>query len=88
MGDRPTMAIGVINSCITFLNLSPSDVEPQQPFFLLIAMLFDVPLPPDSSRSDKRKLYFPSLNPGIFEEFPEFLKIVDTSPALSWEGFP
>lgn len=42
----PTMAIGFINSCITFLNRPPSDAEPQQPFFLLIAMLFDVPLPP------------------------------------------
>lgn len=40
----PTMPIGFINSCITFLNLLPSGTEPQQPFFLLIAMLFDVPL--------------------------------------------
>lgn len=42
----PTMAIGFINSCITFLNLSPSNGGPQLPFFLLIAMLFDVFLPP------------------------------------------
>lgn len=42
----PTTGIGFINSCITFLNLPPSDVEPQQPFFLLIAILFDVSLSP------------------------------------------
>ena len=42
----PTMQTGVINSCIIFLNLPPLNIEPQQPFFLLIAMLFDVPLLP------------------------------------------
>lgn len=42
----PTMPIGFINSCVTFLNLLPSDTEPQQPFLLLIVMLFDIPLLP------------------------------------------
>lgn len=40
----PTTTIGFINSCITFLNLPSLNVEVQQPLFLLIAMLFDVPL--------------------------------------------
>lgn len=80
----PTMQIGFINSGIIFLNLPPLNIEPQQPFFLLIAMLLTSRSYPDSSRANKHKLYFPSLNPGIFEEFPEFLRMVDTSPAFSW----
>lgn len=42
----PTMQIGFINSGIIFLNLPPLNIEPQQPSFLLIATLFDVPLSP------------------------------------------
>lgn len=68
----PTMAIGFINRCITFLNLSPSNIEPQQPFFLLIAMLFDAPPTRIPHGPISANYTFPALTQGFLKNFLSF----------------